>query len=252
MKWLLTCLLFLFPTTAASQQGAILYERAVKYEFEVPEQLPQEYRDFVQAANVTSMLLFFSESASLMMPAPVEEEKMLTGAEQRAEGLTMRLRMGSSSRSDHEVLLQAYVNYEDGTVTETYEFLNRTFRIPGIQPSYAWKLSGEQSEFLGYTVQKATAEQDSTTIEAWFTPEIPASAGPGLFGGLPGMILVISVNDGHTVYSATEVNLTMVEDGVIKPSDDGQEVSRDEYEQIVAEKLEELEALRRSRRSRRP
>ena len=101
-------------------------------------------------------------------------------------------------------------------------------------------------------MQKATAEHDSTTIEAWFTPEIPVSAGPGLYGGLPGLILVVSVNDGHTVYSATEVSLTAVEDGVVKPPDDGQEVSREEYEKIVAEKLAELEATQRSRRTRRP
>ena len=252
MNRLLTCLLVLFPAAASSQQGAILYERAVKYEFEVPDRLPQDYRDMIQTADVTSMLLFFNKSASLMMPAPVEEERLLTGAEQRVQGLTARLKMGSPSRSDQEVLLQAYVSFEDGTVAETYEFMGRTFLIPGTQPSYAWKLSGQQSQFLGYVMQKATAVQDSTTIEAWFTPEIPVSAGPGLFGGLPGMILVVSVNDGHTVYSATEVNLTAVEDGVIKPPDDGQEVSRDEYEEIVAEKLEELEALQRSRQSRRP
>ena len=255
MKRLLTFLLLLFPTTAAAQQGAILYDRSVKYDFEIPEELADrlaDYKDLMPSANVTPMLLLFNESASLMMPAPVEEEKVLTGMEQRAQGLAARLKMGSTSRSDQEVLLQAYVNYEDGTVAETYEFMGRTFLIPGTQPSYAWKISGEQSEFLGYTVQKATAEQDSTTIEAWFAPEIPISAGPGLFGGLPGMILVASVNDGHTVYSATEVNLTAVADGVIKPPDDGNEVSRDEYEEIVAKKLEELEAMQRSRRNRRP
>ena len=252
MKELLTFLLVLLPTAATAQQGAILYERAVKYEFEVPDRFPQEYKDLIQAANVTSMLLFFTESASLMMPAPVEEERVPSGTGRRTQDLTMMLQMGSTARSDQEVLLQAYVNYEDGTVVETYEFMGRTFRVPGTQPSYTWKLSGEQSEFLGYTVQKATAEQDSTTIEAWFTPEIPVSVGPGLFGGLPGTILVVSVNHGHTVYSATEVNLTAVDDEVIKPPDDGREVSRDEYEQIVAEKLEELETLQRSRRSRRP
>jgi GLPGLI family protein len=254
MKKLLTFLLLLLPAAAAGQ-GAILYDRAVKYDFEIPAELADrlgEYKDLMPSANVTSMLLFFNESASLMMPAPVEEEKVLTGMEQRAQGLATRLKMGSTSRSDQEVLLQAYVSFEDGTIAETYEFMGRTFLIPGTQPSYEWKLSGEQSEFLGYTTQKATAVHDSTAIEAWFASEIPISAGPGLFGGLPGMILVVSVNDGHTVYSATEVNLTAVEDGVIKPPDDGNQVSRDEYEEIVAEKLEELEAMQRSRRTRRP
>jgi hypothetical protein len=254
MKRLITFLLVMFPSVAAAQQGAILYDRAVQYEFEIPEELARRLgglEDVMPSAQVTSMLLLFTETASLMMPAPVEEEDPPAGMDRRAQGLAARLRMRSASRSDQEVLQKAYMDYEDGTIVETYEFMGRTFLVPGEQPSYEWKLSGEQSEFLGYMVQKATAVQDSTTVEAWFTPEIPVSTGPALFYGLPGMILVVSVNDGHTVYSATEINLTAVEDGVIKPPDEGNEVSRDEYEEIVAQKLEELEAVS-SRRTRRP
>ncbi len=257
MKQALTFLLALIPAATAAQQGAILYDRAVKYEFEIPEQLANRLgnvEDMVPSANVTSVLLLFNESASLMIPAEVEEEEAPApaGTDRRGRGMVAWLRRGSTSRSDQEVLLEAYVDYEAGTIAETYEFMGRTFLVRGARPSYRWKLSGEQSEFLGYTVQKATAVQDSTTIEAWFTPEIPVAAGPGPFGGLPGMILVVSVNDGHTVYSATEVNLTQVDQDVIQPPDDGDEVSRDEYEAIVAEKLAELEAVGRPRRARRP
>ena len=146
--------------------------------------------------------------------------------------------------SDQEILQQAYVNSEDGTVVETYEFMGRTFRIPGAQLSYTWRLSGEQSEFLGYTVQKATAEQDSTAIEAWFTPEIPVSGGPATFGGLPGMILVVSVDDGETQYSATEDSMNPIAEGVIVKPTEGDGVTREEYRKIVAEKLEELRSSR--------
>jgi GLPGLI family protein len=139
--------------------------------------------------------------------------------------------------------LETYVNYEDGTAKDAREFMGREFLITGDQPTYAWKLAGERSEFLGFAVQRATAEQDSTSIEAWFTTEIPIPGGPGPYGGLPGMILAVSVDDGQTVYSATEVNLGAPEAGAIKAPEDGSEVSRDEYEAIVAEKLEELTML---------
>jgi len=247
MKRLLTLFLVLFPVAASAQEGAILFDRAVQYDFEVPEAWA-EYKDMIPSANISSMLLLFDESASLMIPAPTEEEEAaLSGMESRAQGLTARLKMGSPSRSDQESLLVAYVSYEDGTIAETREFMGRTFLISGTQPFYEWRLTGEQSEFLGHVVHKATAVQDSTVIEAWFTPEIPVSTGPGLFGGLPGLILVVSVDDGHLMYSATEVNLDGLEDGAIKPPEDGREVTRDEYEEIVAEKLAELESLRRSR-----
>jgi GLPGLI family protein len=241
--YLRTFVLILFPAAASAQEGAILFDRAVQYDFEVPEAWA-EYDDLIPLAKISSMLLLFDESASLMIPAPIEEEEEeLTGMERRAQGMAQRLKMGSPSRSDQESLLEAYVSYEDDTIAETREFMGRTFLISGTQPSYAWKLTGEQSEFLGFTVHRATAAQDSTTIEAWFTPEIPVPAGPGLFGGLPGMILSVSVDDGHTVYSATEVHLDGLEDGAIKPPEDGRKVSRDEYEQIVAEKLAELEGI---------
>ena len=155
--------------------------------------------------------------------------------------------MGSSNRADQEVLLEAYVRYEDGMMAETRDFMTKKFLLTGTRPAFEWKLTGEQSEFLGYSVQQALAVHDSSTIEAWFTPEIPVPAGPGPFGGLPGMILSVSVDDGQTVYSATEIKLDPVDAAVIKAPEDGDEVSHVEYEKIVAEKLEEIEMRRRSR-----
>ena len=102
-----------------------------------------------------------------------------------------------------------------------------------------------QAEFLGYAVQKATAVVDSSVIEAWFTPEIPVQGGPATFGGLPGMILVVSVNDGEVQYTATGVSLSAIAEGVIVRPTEGDEVTREEYEKIVAEKLEELRSTQR-------
>jgi len=263
----LALLLALFPAAASAQSGVILFDRAVQYDFQLPERpgamRPRptppgdtrtgQMRNQIPSADISQVLLLFNESASLLVPAPAdeEEEEQQTDIASRERGMMFqRLRMGSPSRSAQETHLEAYVSFADDSIVETREFMGRVFLIRGARPSYGWRLSGEMSQFLGYTVQKATAVQDSSMIEAWFTPEIPVSAGPGLFGGLPGMILSVSVDSGQTVYSATEVNLTTVEDGAIKAPDDGQEVSRDEYEQIVTEKLEELEMQRRGRRRR--
>ncbi len=254
MKKLLTLLFLLFPASAsAQQQGVILFDRQVQYGFEVPEDLKNrpELKDMLEAmppAHFSSLLLLFNESASLMTPAPESETEDVKALKSpRAVGLATRLKMGSSSRSDQEVLLESYVRYEDGAMAETRDFMTRKFLITGTQPAYEWKLTGEQSEFLGYAVQKATAAQDSSVIEAWFTPEIPVPAGPGPYGGLPGMILSVSVNDGQTLYSATEVKLDPVEAAAIQAPEDGDEVSPGEYEKIVAEKLEEIKMRRRSR-----
>jgi len=122
--------------------------------------------------------------------------------------------------------------------------MGREFLVSDTRPVYEWRLTGEQSEFLGYLMQKATASHNGSTIEAFFTPQIPVQGGPGPYGGLPGMILVVSVDSGHELYSATEVDLSGLGGIVVVAPNEGNEVTRTEYEEIVAQRLEELRSER--------
>ena len=243
-KLLLTSFLVLIPLVAAAQQGRVLFDLAVQFDFELPPGR-EDLRDQIPSESMTSMVLLFNESESLMKAAPSTEGQAPSDVSPRMQGYVARLKMGSASRSDNETLLETYINHDDGRVVESRDFMGRTFLISGTQPTYAWRLAEEQSEFLGFMVQKAMVVQDTTTIEAWFTSEIPVSTGPGVFGGLPGMILVVSVDDERLVYSATEVNLDALKDGAIREPENGRKVSRDEYEEIVADKLEEVRTVGR-------
>lgn len=177
--------------------------------------------------------------------APTDRAASADGAARRAFA---RRRFLAATRSANEKILSTYSNRPGDTFTEIRELMGRTFIIRESVPTYEWKLVAEQSEFLGYMVQKATAVvQDSTTIEAWFTPQIPVSAGPGGFSGLPGLILVVSVNRGEELYSAVEVDLSDLEEGSLVASDEGEEITREEYEVLVEEKLAELRASSRRR-----
>ncbi len=212
--------------------------------FRMPEGMPTN--------SHASVVLYFSSNESVMKQADEAEEEaaVVSDMDRRMAGFAARIRMGSPVRSDQETLLGAYSNNTDGTLVEELEFMGRTFRITGLRPAYEWRLVAEQSEFLGYMVQKAETEHDGRTIEAWFTPQLPVSAGPGQFGGLPGLILVLSVNRGEELYTATSVDPGELET-VIAPPEDGDEISRDEYEIIVEEKLEELRSTRGRGRRRR-
>lgn len=64
------------------------------------------------------------------------------------------------------------------------------------------------------------------------------------------MILVLSVNRGEELYSATSIDLGQLETG-IAPPEDGDEITREEYEVMVEEKLEELRTSRGRGRIRR-
>jgi hypothetical protein len=246
--------LLLAPAALAGQTGSIAYTQTIQLEFDIPDEVRARFGrgpgggDMLPTERTNEVLLIFNGTASLMKQIPPERPR--PGAEgaqvdrHRAE-MTAFFQRSSARRADRETLVEAYTRYDEGTIVEAREFLGRTFLIEEQRPSYEWRLSNEQAEFLGYMVQKAVAVQDSSTIEAWFTPQIPVMGGPGPYGGLPGMILVLSVDGGKTQYSATGVSLTAVADDVIVKPDEGDTVSRDEYEQIVAEKLEELRATRR-------
>ena len=246
------------PAALGAQAGHVHYLRSVQYDFHVPERWA-ELRDRIAAQSSSSMVLLFDGSRSIMMPDPDEEEATPRRGpggsdrmDRRALGMALRFRMASASRTDQEDLLQAYVDFASGGITEMREFMGRTFLISGDRPSHQWKLGMEQREFLGYMVQKATAVHDGAEIEAWFTPQIPVQAGPGEYGGLPGLILVLSLDGGHLLYSATEVNLEGLGDVEIAPPTDGEMVTREEYEALVAEKLEEIRATRGAGNRRRP
>lgn len=260
---LIPVLLCLPPSAVVGQQeGTIAYKHSVRVE------IPPELRARMDARGgarpggpgglpterVDEVVVLFNASESLMRPVPAalapEGERAggppgaPPGMGDRRGGMLGRMRMGSTARRDRESVVEAHVQFEEGSVVESREFLGRRFLIEDEQPVFQWKLTGEQAEYLGYLVQKATAQQDSSVVEAWFTPQIPVPGGPELYGGLPGMILVVSVDDGAVQYSATGISLTTVSEGVIVKPTEGERVSRARYEEIVAEKLAELRTIR--------
>lgn len=279
MKTILSLCLLLVPAGLAAQEGSVTYDHTVVYEFAKPDAEPIK-GDSAQAGpngraggegahsgpaaraggadfwipegmptnSFASVVLRFNASESVMAQAEEEEQEAEeefvggSGGHAHTGDFATRIIMSSPVRSAQETLLGAYSN-NDGTLVEEFEFMGRMFRIRGIRPAYEWRLVAEQSEFMGYAVQKAETDYDGKTIEAWFAPQVPVSAGPGQFGGLPGLILVLSVNRGEELYSATWIDLGELETA-IAPPEDGDEISREDYEQIVEEKLEELRTSR--------
>jgi hypothetical protein len=226
---------------------------------ELPPEIRERLGDRIPAERFERLVLLFSPRETVMIPADDEvdepEEAPVPGTDavrqQRIQGFVERMRRTSPERSDQEQLLVAHTDLESGAVVENRVFMGRTFLIEGRRPEVEWRLTGEQSEFAGHLVMKALATVDSTEVEAWFSPQIPVPAGPGGYGGLPGVILSLSIDGGRIVYSATGIRMTPVDEGAIRPPTQGQAVSRGVYEGIVAERLEELRLLREERRVRR-
>jgi GLPGLI family protein len=82
-----------------------------------------------------------------------------------------------------------------------------TYQINDSLPQITWKLHNEFRTIAGFTCRKAsTIVLDSVYIIAFFTDEIPVSAGPESMNGLPGMILGLVVPRLNTTWFATRVD----------------------------------------------
>ena len=64
-------------------------------------------------------------------------------------------------------------------------------------PDIAWTLTNDTLTVSGYLCQQATATFRGVEWHAWYTDEIPSSAGPWRLRGLPGLI-VKAENEAHT------------------------------------------------------
>ena len=250
----------------AGQSGMIRYDQSTRIDFTPPPgmQIPPGR---IPRSSVRPMLLNFTPEMTSWAAAPRDQAADAARMAEMREVMVIRevgggqmvVRGGGppgemmacgpamafgGGRGD--MLTGAFTNFEDGNIVEVRELLGRTFRISEELPNYPWRLTGEQATFLGYPVFQAIAQQDSTTLEAWFTPEIPVPAGPAQYGGLPGLILTLTVDSNRVTYTATSIDTTTAVEAIKMPTD-GSKVTRAEYDKIVEEKMAEMARMRRGR-----
>lgn len=97
--------------------------------------------------------------------------------------------------------------------------------------NYQWQITEETKEIKGYTCYKAiqinTEKKKKRHLAvAWFTKELPFAIGPKDFGGLPGIILELTVNTRSYVVDNIELNVRKVR---IAPPLEGRKITRKEF-----------------------
>ena len=267
----LFALMVALPLAANGQSGIVRYDQSTRIDIKLPPELARNPEIMANMGNMPKastrpMQLRFTPQAALFGPAPVTAPAGASGMATRGDVMVM----GGSAGGAREVMVMdasamsgsfaffggggggmdavagAFTDLESGDYVELRTLLGRTFRIMDTRPSFGWKLTGESAKFLGYPVFQALAKQDSTTIEAWFTPDIPVSAGPAQYGGLPGLILTLAIDSNRVVFTATAVDLKSPVEKISTPSE-GSKVSRAEYDKLLAEKQAEMMKGRRGR-----
>ncbi|WP_194851874.1 GLPGLI family protein [Nonlabens antarcticus] len=180
---------------------------------------------------------------------------------------------------------EKYKDMTTQTFTEQRDMMGKTFLIKDDLPVLDWQITGETKKIGNYTVVKATAvkknddldmsafrrrrdddkkkkdddeatkitdmfeKDDTTTVTAWFTPEIPVQHGPAEYGGLPGLILEINAN--NTTMLCTKIALNPENRDDIEPATKGDEIKQAEYNATFTKKMEEMSQRFRGRGSRR-
>jgi GLPGLI family protein len=220
------------PPASDLLSGTVIYQETRKFDIELPPQMRARMRENFDDTRTASVVVLFDESTSLSQLAPEQAD------ESEAAGGGRRFRM-FAQRPDNAT----FIDFENDTAIQRREFLERIFLVEGATKP-AWKLTTDQSEFLGYVCHRAIATVDSSLVEAWFTPEIPVPAGPDEYYGLPGLILVLTTDDGNLSFVATDVSLRPIDPAAIAAPTEGRKVTREEFDKIVADKMKEMEGSR--------
>lgn len=170
---------------------------------------------------------------------------------------------------------EQYKNVKENALIQSQEFYGKQFLVTDKLQTFEWKMANESKQIGQYMCFKATAlvltseltwynfswsdlrpetneknadstsveatkepEIKLTSVEAWYTPQIPVSHGPGEFWGLPGLILEVSA--GNTTMLCTKIVMNPQEKITIKAPDKGKEITKRAYQATIREKMIEM------------
>lgn len=134
---------------------------------------------------------------------------------------------------------------------EKREVFGKKFLIADSIIDFKWELLNETTQIGKYICNKArttilTTNLDSEDIEeigitAWYAKEIPVTHGPQEFCGLPGLILKIETE--IEIISCIKIEITSNKNSTIKKPSGGKILSRQEFNAIVKDKIEEIKLI---------
>ena len=236
MKNLLICFFALLPILSQAQntEGRIVYLETLNLSIELSPEM-QQYAHLIPTEQKTKMDLYFNDQESLYAKNTDPEETDENPFEEQ-DAMQIRIGMGANGST--------YLNHKSNTLLKSEDLMGKQFLVQGDLEKPNWKIVGDQKEILGYNCILAQLQEDSTTINAWFTPEIPVQVGPSEFYGLPGAILAANFTSGEQKISleAQSITLESVADKIVVP-EKGKKVTQEEFEEIMQKRMEEMEKM---------
>lgn len=237
MRHTLLTLLLLAGTLLAATQvplgGTVLYTRTTTYTLN-PTGNPEwdAYAKGLPTKGKFEKTLFFTSDASLYDEAALEKEEVSI-PQQKA------MFFANYGKPPKPSLKSLYIDFKEERKTVLQEFMTREFLVESELENIGWKLDPSRKKIGEYVCMKATMNLEGDTVTAWFAPEIPVSAGPAEYYGLPGIVLAVERFD-ETILLATSVDLTPPPAELLVKPDAGKKTSPEEFDRIVEEKVAEF------------
>ena len=162
---------------------------------------------------------------------------------------------------------EQYKNVKENNLVQHQEFYGKQFLVKDDLQKFDWKIGKESKQIGQYLCFKATTAVPSTelawynfswadlrnkrpnedgtlpevrmtTIEAWYTPQIPVSHGPAEYWGLPGLILEVNTDD--TTMLCTKIVLNPKGKINLEAPSKGKEITKIDYRETITEKMKEM------------
>jgi GLPGLI family protein len=247
---LVPCTLCLALFAGAQQkEGKVVYERTSVMQLSI-QGMPEGMQQQMPRTRTDKFELDFANNLSIWKQAEQEnnDDPISDGG--------MQIRMIVSGSDD--VL---FSNLENKTRVEKREMFDKQFIIDDSIRPLKWKMTEETKTILNHFCRKATATStgkrtmmsmdngkmerkeidDTTTIVAWFTTDIPVSTGPAEYQAqLPGLILEMDINNGRQIFKALSIE-AKTDIAAIKAPQGKKRYTAEEYRKERDKMLDEMQ-----------
>jgi GLPGLI family protein len=216
------------PLTAQHQQGTIIYERKIDVHRHMED---DQMKAMVPQFQIAQYQLFFRDSLCFYSAVPKDEAP---DPFDNPTGGGNRIVMRFGGPGDAGVL---YRNFSSGRLLEQTTIADVQYVIDDSIHSLPWKLSADTLTVLNHLCKKATATspRNNAPIVAWYCEDIPVPVGPERYGGLPGAILKLDMDNGGFLFTATRLTATADPKEMKLPS--GKMITRAAFEKKMDEIL---------------
>lgn len=190
-------------------EGTILYDKTVHVKNLLKRHISSLKDDDITRKYYQEMVDRVSETAVLRKKVSFRGTEMsLESVKETYDPfLTNLLRSGLL---DYQQTL--YQDFSTSVSKSTFELGGSSVLIQDSLLQVKWKITNEYRNIAGYDCRRANGVTlDSVYVVAFYTDQIPLSAGPGTVHGLPGMILGLVVPEQHFNIYATDVKFASPE-----------------------------------------